>query len=194
MYSGPTPKQKQILDFIGSFYQREGYSPSLAEIAKNFGKSVPTIFHFIETLKEKGFLGKTDNIWRGIIPNNATREVFLLGYIAAGHPIEPIENPEPIQIPISMLPQVGSFYALKVQGDSMIDDGIVDGDTILIKHQQSAVNGDKVVAITEDGATLKIYRERKGKIFLEPKNKKYKNIYPKKLEIRGKFAGLIRKV
>jgi len=151
MFANPTPKQKQILDFINSFYKRGGYSPSLAEIAKNFKKSVPTIHRFIETLKEKGFLGKEDNIWRGIIPNNATREIFLLGNIAAGQPIEPMENPEPIQIPISMIPQAGSFYALKVQGDSMIDDGIVDGDTIIIKHQNTAVNGDKVIAVTEKG-------------------------------------------
>jgi len=193
MFANPTPKQKQILDFISSFYKKEGYSPSLAEIARNFKKSIPTIHQFIETLKKKGLLDKEENIWRGIMPNNATREVFLLGYIAAGQPIEPMENPEPIQIPISMIPQAGSFYALKVQGDSMIDDGIVDGDTIIIKHQNTAVNGDKVIAVTEKGATLKIYREKNGNIFLQPRNKKYKNIYPKKIEIRGKFAGLIRK-
>jgi len=193
MFANPTPKQKQILDFISSFYKKEGYSPSLAEIARNFKKSIPTIHQFIETLKKKGLLDKEENIWRGIMPNNATREVFLLGYIAAGQPIEPMENPEPIQIPISMIPQAGSFYALKVQGDSMIDDGIVDGDTIIIKHQNTAVNGDKVIAVTEKGATLKIYREKNGSIFLQPRNKKYKNIYPKKIEIRGKFAGLIRK-
>lgn len=194
MFANPTPKQKQILDFIGSFYKREGYSPSLAEIAKNFKKSVPTIHRFIKTLKKKGFLGKEDNIWRGIIPNSATREIFLLGYVAAGSPIEPIENPEPIQIPISMIPQAGNFYALRVLGDSMVDDGILDSDTIIVRHQNTAENGDKIVAVTESGATLKVYRKKDGKIFLEPKNKKYKNIFPKKLEIRGKFAGLIRKV
>ena len=194
MFANPTPKQKQILDFISSFYKKEGYSPSLAEIARNFKKSIPTIHQFIEALKEKGFLEKEENIWRGIIPNSATREIFLFGYIAAGQPIEPMENPEPIQIPISMIPQAGSFYALKVQGDSMVDDGIVDGDTIIIKHQNTAVNGDRVIAVTEKGTTLKIYREKNSSIFLQPRNKKYRNIYPKKLEIRGKFAGLIRKV
>lgn len=193
MFINPTPKQKQILDFIGAFYKREGYSPSLAEIARNFKKSVPTIHRFIETLKEKGLLGKEENIWRGIIPNSATREIFLLGYIAAGRPIEPIENPEPIQIPISMIPQTGNFYALRVAGDSMIDDGILDSDTIIIKYQKTAENGDRVVAVTEDGATLKVYREKNGRVFLEPRNKKFKIISPKKIEIRGKFAGLIRK-
>lgn len=192
MFSGPTQKQKQVLDFISGFYESEGYSPSLSEIARHFKKSIPTIHRLIEALKVKGFLGKAENIWRGIIPNDAVREIFLLGYIAAGKPIEPIESPEPIKIPISMIPQTGSFYALKVKGDSMVDDGILDGDTIIIKHQNTAVNGDRVVAITEKGATLKVYMEKKGRIYLEPKNKKYKNIYPKKLEIRGKFAGLIR--
>lgn len=192
MFVNPTPKQKQILDFIGVFYKKEGYSPSLAEMAKYFKKSVPTIHRFIETLREKGFLDKEASTWRGIIPNSATREVFLLGYIAAGQPIEPYENPEPIQIPVSLIPQKGNFYALKVQGDSMIDDGILNGDTIIVKHQKTAINGDRIIAVTEKGATLKVYREKNGKIYLEPRNKKYQNIYPKKLEIRGKFAGLIR--
>ena len=192
MFVNPTPKQKQILDFIGDFYKKEGYSPSLSEIAKYFKKSVPTIHRFIETLRVKGFLDKEGNTWRGIIPNSATREVFLLGYIAAGQPIEPYENPEPIHIPVSMIPQKGNFYALKVQGNSMVEDGILNEDTIIVKHQKTAVNGDRIVAVTEKGATLKVYREKNGKIFLEPRNKKYQYIYPKKLEIRGKFAGLIR--
>jgi len=87
MFSNLTPKQKRILDFITSFYKKEGYSPSLAEIAKRFKKSVPTIHQFITTLKEKGFLDKEEKIWRGITPQNTNREIFLLGYIAAGQPI-----------------------------------------------------------------------------------------------------------
>ncbi len=74
----------------------------------------------------------------------------------------------------------------------MIEDGILDGDTILVKHQLTAQSGDTVVAITENGATLKIFRNRNGRVYLEPRNKKLKNIYPKELQIRGKFCGLIR--
>jgi len=192
MFSNLTPKQKRILDFITSFYKKEGYSPSLAEIAKRFKKSVPTIHQFITTLKEKGFLDKEEKIWRGITPQNTNREIFLLGYIAAGQPIEPIENPEPIQIPLSMIPQTGNYYALKVQGDSMIDDGIMDGDTVVIKQQNMANNGETVIAITEKGATLKVFKKKNGQIFLEPRNKNLKIIQPREIEIRGKFTGLIR--
>ncbi len=188
-----TPKQKEILDFIFSFLEKEGYSPSLEEIAKHFKKSIPTIHQHVKVLKEKGFLQKADNISRGISLKNSPTGIFLLGYIAAGKPIEPIENPEPISVPATMIKPQGNYYALKVKGDSMIEDGILDGDVVVVKHQKTADNGDTVVAITEDGATLKIFKNKEKKIFLEPRNKALKNIYPKELEIRGKLIGLIRK-
>lgn len=191
-FNGLTPKQKNILDFIESFILEREYAPSLDEIAKKFHKTVPTIYQYVETLKNKGYLKKEDNVSRGIHLKEKQRVVFLLGYIAAGEPIEPLENPEPFNVPASMIKSQGSYYALKVKGDSMIDMGILDKDIVLIKHQLNAQNGDVIVAITEKGATLKVFRKRNGKIYLEPKNKKLKNIYPKKLEIRGKFVGLIR--
>jgi repressor LexA len=187
-----TPKQKEILDFIFSFLEKEGYSPSLEEIAKHFRKSIPTIHQHIQVLKTKGFLQKEDNISRGISFKNSKTRIFLLGYIAAGQPIEPIENPEPINVPASILKGSGNYYALKVKGDSMIDEGILDHDIVVVKHQNTADSGDIVVAVTEKGATLKIFRQKDGKIYLEPRNKKLKNIYPKNLEIRGKFVGLMR--
>jgi len=187
-----TPKQKKILDFILAFYGKNSYSPSLEEIAHHFKRSIPTIHQYIETLKNKGFLKKENNVSRGIQPQNNNAGIFLLGYIAAGEPIEPLENPEPINVPLPMINSPGQYYALKVKGDSMVEDGIWDGDTVVIKHQLTAESGETVVAITEKGATLKIFRKKNGKIFLEPKNKKLKNIYPKELEIRGKFCGLIR--
>jgi repressor LexA len=188
-----TPKQKQILDYIQSFINEKGYAPSLEEIANRFKKAVPTIHQYIGTLKEKGFLNKEENVSRGIQLKQKRNQVFLLGYIAAGDPIEPLENPETINVPELMINTTGNYYALKVKGDSMVDEGIIDGDIIVIKHQQSAENGDTVVAITENGATLKKFRKINGRMFLEPKNKKYKIIQPKNLEIRGKFIGLIRK-
>lgn len=187
-----TPKQKQILDFIQSFIYKEEYSPSLEEIASNFNKSIPTIHQYIKTLKEKRYLNKKDNISRGIQLNQKKSEIFLLGYIAAGQPIEPLENPESINIPLEMIRTPGQYYALEVKGNSMVDEGIWDGDIVVIKHQQTAETGDIIVAVTEKGTTLKTFNKKNGKIVLEPRNKKLKNIYPKQLDIRGKFCGLIR--
>jgi len=190
----PTPKQKKVLDFVNAFRLKNGYAPSLSEIAQHFGKSISTAQHFVEELHKKGQLLKEENVVRGINPvSEIVRQIFKLGYIAAGSPIEPIENPEPIDVPISLLKDFGNYYALEVKGDSMIEDNIQNGDTILIRHQQTGNNGDRVVAITENGATLKVFRKKGEKIYLEPRNKNLKNIYPKELEIRGKFCGLIRK-
>lgn len=188
-----TPKQKKILDFFISFYDKNGYPPSLKEIARRFKKSIPTIHQYVKALVKKGYLAKAKYANRGVIPNKEEGvEIPLLGYIAAGEPIEPIENPEPLEVPLNMVQKPGQYYALKVKGDSMIEDGICDGDIVVIEHQLTAESGETVVAITEDGATLKIFRKRNGKIFLEPRNKKLKIKYPKSLEIRGKLVGLIR--
>lgn len=189
-----TPKQKQVLDYIKNFVKENGYSPSLHEIARNFRKSVSTAQHFVEELETRGFLQKADNVARGI--STAVSQfgrVFKLGVIAAGNPIEPIETPEPIDVPLSMISRKGDYYALEVKGTSMEEDNILDGDVIVIRHQKTASDGDRVVAVTEKGATLKVYRESNGKIYLEPRNKTLNKIYPKELEIRGKFCGLIRK-
>lgn len=188
-----TPKQKRVLDFVNRFTIKYGYAPSLHEIAKYLGRSISTAQHFIEELQEKGYLQKKGNIARGLSSTQeGTRQIFKLGYIAAGSPIDPIENPEPIDVPLSFLQIPGNYYALQVKGNSMTEDNILDGDTIVIRHQQVAEDGDRVVAITENGATLKVFRRRNGNIYLEPRNNKLKPIYSKELGIRGKFIGLIR--
>ncbi|OGE42151.1 repressor LexA [Candidatus Daviesbacteria bacterium RIFCSPLOWO2_01_FULL_39_12] len=190
-----TPKQKNILDFITSFSINKGYAPSLEEIGNKFELVISTVHQHIKALKTKGYLKKEDNQPRGVSLFEQTPdsvEIPLLGIIAAGTPIEPIENPEPIKVPKNLVSRQGDFYALKVKGDSMIEDGIWDGDVVIIKSQQTADNGDTVVAVTEDGATLKIFRNKNGTIFLEPRNKRLENIYPQSLEIRGIFKGLIR--
>ena len=189
-----TPKQKKVLDFVNRFTVKYGYAPSLQEIAKYLGKSISTVQHFTAELQIKGYLQKKENISRGLSSTQeATKQIFKLGYIAAGNPIDPIENPEPIDVPLSFLKSPGNYYALQVKGDSMIEDSILDGDTIVIKYQQTAEDKDRVVAITENGATLKVLRKMNGKIYLEPRNHNLKPIYPKELEIRGKFCGLIRR-
>jgi repressor LexA len=188
-----TPGQKKVLDFIREFAEKNGYSPSLSEIAKFLKKSTSTAQHYVEELQNRSYLHKEENIARGISPiPEASAHIFLLGYIAAGEPIEPLENPEPISVPLSMINNPGQYYALKVKGNSMVDDGIWDEDIVIIKHQLTAGSGETVVAITEKGATLKIFRKKNGRIFLEPRNRNLPNIYPKELEIRGKFCGLIR--
>ena len=192
IFKNLTPKQKKVLDFVYSFTDKHGYPPSLNEISQEFKKSVPTIHQYIETLRKKGYLRKENNISRGIKINPTEIEILLLGYIAAGEPIEPLENPEPINISRSLMKTYGNYYALKVKGDSMIDEGILNNDTIIVKHQQTAENGDIVVGVTENGATLKVFKNTNGRICLEPRNKKLKTIYPKEFEIRGKFVGLIR--
>lgn len=189
-----TPKQKKVLDFINKFTVTYGYAPSLQEIADHFKKSISTAQHFVGELEGKGYLNKKENIARGISSTQeGTKQIFKLGYIAAGNPIEPIENPEPIDVPASLINSFGNYYALQVKGDSMIEDNILDGDTVIIKHQQTAEDRDRVVAITEDGATLKVFRKVNGKKYLEPRNHNLKPIYPKELEIRGLFCGLIRR-
>lgn len=191
-----TPKQKHVLDFIIEYTAQNGYAPSLEEIGHKLSLAISTVHQHVTALKTKGYLKREDNQPRGMSLLEKTAdatEIPLLGVIAAGSPIEPIENPEPIKVPKALVAKHGNFYALKVQGDSMIDDGIWDGDIVVVKHQQTADNGDTIVAITENGATLKKYRNQNGKIYLEPRNTRLENIYPKSLEIRGKFVGLIRK-
>lgn len=191
-----TLKQRKILEYINAFANNKGYAPSLKEVANKFGlSSISTVHHHIKALNRKGYLKKEVNHPRGIsVPESTpeTLEIPLLGYITAGNPIEPIENPVQIKVPRSMVYKRGNFYALKVKGDSMMEDGILDNDIVVIKHQQTAEDKDTVVAITENGATLKKFRKINGTIFLEPRNKNYKNITPKELEIRGKFVGLLR--
>ena len=192
-----TPKQKKVLDFIVSFTDKHGYAPSLYEIGNKFVLAVSTVHQHVSALKTKGYLKKESNQPRGVSILEKTpdlAEIPLMGIIAAGSPIEPIEDPQPIKIPSSFIGKDGSYYALKVKGNSMIADGIWNGDIVVIKHQKTASDRDTVVAVTENGVTLKKYRENGGKPYLEPMNKKLNNIYPKSLEIRGKFVGLIRNI
>ena len=189
-----TEKQKRTLDFINTFAGRSGYSPSLKDIAQFLKtKNLSTAQYFVEELEKKGHLKKVSGKNRGITLINKPPVAMLLGNIAAGKPIEPIENPETIEIPKSIkLDTSHSHYALRVKGDSMMDMGVLDDDIILVRHQITAQDGDVVVAIIKGGATLKVLKRENGKIILEPRNKDYLAIEPKQLEIRGKFCGLIR--
>lgn len=191
-----TNRQKEALDFINAFIRENGYSPSLKELA-NFleTENLSTAQYYIQELEKKGYLQRDSHKNRGITTITQKQSVPLLGYIAAGEPIEPMEDSEPVQVPTNIkLDKNHSYYALRVKGDSMIDMGILDNDIVLIKHQMTAENGETVVAITENGATLKTYKKNGKKIVLESRNKSYKNIIPRELDIRGKFIGLLRGV
>lgn len=189
-----TKRQKLTLDYIDKYIQENGFAPSLRDIAIFLGtENLSTAQYFVDQLTQKGYIKRQASKNRGISSVGHNQTVSLLGYIAAGSPIEPIENPTSVNLPSDLkLDQKYPHYALKVKGDSMMDMGILDGDTVLIKHQLGAEDGDVVVAITEEGATLKIFRRNDSSIFLEARNKAYPNIYPKHMEIRGKFVGLIR--
>lgn len=189
-----TPRQKSVLDFITKFLIDKGYAPSLHETARHFKlNSVSTAHQFVEVLTQKGYLEKEENKSRSItLKETNYLEIPLLGYVAAGEPIEAISNPEPIKVPKSMLTKSGLHYALKVKGDSMIDEGINGGDVVVVRRQETAENGQKVIAlINGNEATLKkIYREENG-FRLQPANSSMKPIFTKSLTIQGKVAGIL---
>ena len=189
-----TKKQQNVLNFVLRHIANTGYSPSLREVAKFLETdNLSTAQYFIQEIEKKGYLNKKSNVARGITAVLKPHQVQLLGFIAAGEPIEPIENPESILVPPTVpLDDRFPHYALRIKGDSMEDMGICDNDIVIIRHQLTANPGDTVVAVTENGATLKVLRNAHGKLYLEPKNKKYDNIHPTQLEVRGKFIGLLR--
>ena len=191
-----TPRQKQVLDFVTSYTKKRGFAPSLEDIRKRLRlSSVSNIHQHIEALREKGYLNKRKNQRRSIEISSAEKliKIPLLGTIAAGHPIEAIEIPEKISIPGDFIGKHGEHYALKVAGDSMIGDGIFDGDVVVIRKQKTADDGQTIVAIIDDNeVTLKkIYRE-KGRIKLQPANQAMLPIYRKEVEIRGVVVRIIR--
>ncbi len=197
-----TPKQKQILDYIEKFIEDNGYSPSYREIAEHFEfSSVATVAEHIENLRLKGYLS-SDAGYRSLQVKEVSVEsssnpfefltIPLLGAIQAGKPIEAVKTSETLEIPRDMMAK--NAFALKVKGDSMIDDGILEGDYVVVEPCQSPKNGDIIVAlIDKDDVTLKRFYREKDHIRLQPANKKYQPIRVKKVTIQGKVRGVIRK-
>lgn len=192
-----TKKQKKILTFIDKYIQRHDYAPSYREIAEYFGlSSVATVAGYIQTLKEKGYLQGADNLARSIqlTPRFDERKfaVPLMGTIAAGEPIEAIRTEETIDVPADM--RGPNIFALKVRGDSMIEDGIYDGDYVIIEKVEVPNNGDVVVSLIDgDSVTLKRFYREKDHIRLQPANTNYDPIRVKKVTIQGRVKGVIRK-
>ncbi len=175
-----TKRQKEVLDFVKRSSKKKGYSPSLEEIQKAFNfASVSTAHFHVSKLRDLGYLTKEENKSRSIdvVENEPMIRIPLLGTIAAGSPIEAITRKEMVAIPRSRAPQSAEIYALRVSGNSMIDENIKDGDIILVKQQQTAENGDRVVALLDNQeATLKKFYREKGHIRLQPANKRYEPI------------------
>ncbi|MFI5304913.1 MAG: transcriptional repressor LexA [Nitrospiria bacterium] len=191
-----TPKEKRILDFITQFATQIGYSPSQHEIAKEFGyKSLGSIQNFLNQLQKKGYLEKSWNAKRGIKVRTQRTSLPLLGMVAAGVPIEHLIHQEYIEVPPKMIKKSGEYYALRVKGDSMKDDGILDGDYVIVRKQPTAENGQKVIAMIDNGATIKTYFKRKERVELKPANEKFEPIildFSSQFRIEGFLVGLIR--
>jgi site-specific DNA-methyltransferase (adenine-specific) len=194
-----TKKQKQVLDFIKEYTNKKGYAPSLEEIKKKLKiASVSTAHFHVKKLQQLGYLNKEENKPRGIniYQKEQMVSIPLLGTIAAGEPIEAIENREMIAVSKSKLPQNADVYALRVSGQSMIDENINDGDIVLVKKQETADSGQKVVALIDNShATLKTLRRKQGTLILEPANKNYSPIVIQKnqeLTIQGIVIDVIK--
>ncbi len=194
-----TKRQKQILDYINGFSKKREYSPSHEEIKKHFRlRAVSGIHQIVQALKDKGYLSKQKNQPRSIEIKRPEKlvKIPLLGTIAAGQPIEAVLNPESIAVPKSTLPSSGNIYALRVAGNSMIDENINDGDMILVKQQNIAENGQKVVAlINNNEATLKKFYKERGRIRLQPANKNFAPIIVKNnrdISIQGILIDVIK--
>ncbi len=194
----PTKRQAEILHFAREYRRENGYSLALVEIAKCFGISIPTVHQYISSLRRKNLLtvekGKKRSIQVLRDHKSPVVEIPLMGFIAAGGPIEAIRDPEPIEVPRSMLSLGANFYVLQVAGRSMIEEGISDGDIVIIREQSTVDDGEKAVAYIPDRneVTLKkIYRE-KDRIKLVPANKYMKPFYETNVEIQGRVMGVLR--
>ena len=195
-----TKKQKLVFDFINTYIAENGISPTIEEIRKKLKlRAVSTVHEHIKSLEEKGYLSKSENSARSLLLKKEIKaivEIPILGRIAAGEPIEVIENREDtISLINPNIQNSNGFYALRVVGDSMIDEGIFDGDIVVIKKQSVAENGQTVVAIIDDNkATLKkLYRE-KTRFRLEPRNQNMIPFYRKEVEVRGVVVQIIRNI
>jgi repressor LexA len=196
-----TKRQREILDYITEFNNSNGYAPSLREIGDHFGLSSPATVHaHIENLKKKGFLKTSYNEARSIELNEVKAkwhealELPLMGLITAGEPIEAVENKETIGVPADFVRDMVNSYVLRVKGESMIEEGILDGDYVIVERNPSPSNGDVVVALLNNAyATLKKFYRETNRIRLQPANVTMKPIYAKDPLIQGIVRGVIRK-
>jgi len=197
------PRQRQILSFINQYIQRWGYAPTLKEIAWALGiTSLAAVSEQLQSMEEKGVLKKTPRKKRAIEVNveyaGATKKEIalpVLGFIAAGKPLEPYSDPNAnFSVPRVLVSGKKRAFVLQVKGDSMIEEGILDGDYVVVEEQEEAKNGELVIALLENGfATLKRFFKEATRVRLEPANSKMAPIFAKDVRIQGKVVSLIRR-
>lgn len=191
-----TKRQKQILDFIHEFTLQKGYAPSYREIAGALGlTSVATIAQHIKSLKGKKLINSQFNRARAIevvARQSDFSAIPLLGTVAAGFPIEAIETRETLMVPPDMTSE--KVYALKVRGDSMKDEGVLEGDYVIVEQTENPQNGEMVIALLDnENVTLKRFFKETDHFRLQPSNPLYGPIRTKQLTIQGRVIGVIRK-
>lgn len=196
-------RQKQILDFLKQYIDKYGYSPTLGEIAEAIGvSSLATVHEHLQALATKGVIKRFEGAVRGIevldhnlAPKLQGIELPILGFIAAGQPIMAYTDPDAtVKVAPAMLSGKKRSYVLQVKGDSMIEEGILDGDFVIIEEQNDAQDGDIVVALLDNGlATLKRFFREVDRIRLEPANSQMNPIYAADVKIQGKCVGVIRR-
>lgn len=194
-----TPKQQQIYDYILAFTGRHGYPPSVREIAEAVDLKSPSTVHFhLKGLREAGLISQAEGKTRAITVNDGAHgrrdQVPLVGYVAAGSPILAQENIEEY-LTFDTEGLVGEHFALKVRGESMLEAGILPGDLVVVHQQTEVRNGDIVVALFEDEATVKTFRRIDGHIWLMPENSspEYQPIDGEGCSILGRVVAVIRR-
>ena len=196
-----TKRQREILNYLADFIQQHGYAPSLEEIGQRFGlSSLATVHKHLTNLEGKGFIRRSWNKSRSveIIPTKhgaQSRELDLMGYVAAGEPIEAVATLESIAVP-EMLIGNNRAYVLRVRGDSMIDEQIRDGDYVVVEDRKTAENGEMVIALLNNAeVTLKTLFRENDSVRLQPANRKMEPIVIRvaDLRIQGVVVGIMRR-
>ena len=197
-----TPRQLEVLRFIRGFRERSGYSPTMQEIGDHLSLTKVTVFEHVAALEKKGALSRgAKHKARSLrvapdfeFPEDNESLLPLVGLIAAGLPIEAIEDRETLDLQ-EVFDVPGEKFVLRVTGDSMIDEQIRDGDYVVCQRRNTARNGETVVALLQDGeATLKTFYKEKNRIRLQPANPAYKSIYANKVDIQGVVIGVLRRL
>jgi repressor LexA len=194
-----TKRQRQILEYVRGFSRAHGYAPTLAEIGRHLAVSSPATVHkHLRNLERKGLVRRLPRASRAleVVSPAAARAVSvpLLGRVAAGAPIEVVETPETVTLPEEMLGR-GETFALRVQGDSMVGEGILDGDVVVVDARRHAESGATVVALVRGQATVKKLRRERGRVRLVPANERLRPIVApeRDVDIRGVVVALLRR-
>jgi repressor LexA len=194
-----TPRQREVFEFIQAFIHKHGHSPSHQDLMKAFDwKSPGTVQDLLNALSRRGYLSRSNRTAHTLKItefDEVTHKLQLLGKVAAGRPLEHFKHNERIEVPRAMLKSGGDFFVLQVAGDSMIEEGILDGDFVIVRRRPTADNGQVVVALVDGGATLKKFYKRKTHIELHSANAKYPPLIIRPhqdFHIEGQYCGLIR--